>query len=189
MSKKIRSCFFGIIFIFSLMTLHFVMVNLYFGRKETNRSSDWNDGDYLGIDGEFTPFPIHCSTCALIGMSGHLLNSSLGKEIDDDHLCVFRLGFSPTKGFELHVGSRTTVRIVDSFRFYPFLKQPWKLATGPYKSDIWIVFDRQTGDISRFHGPVLRDLVKKMNSRFLWMARRAERDVLKSLSEANQNIG
>ncbi|XP_076848752.1 beta-galactoside alpha-2,6-sialyltransferase 2b [Brachyhypopomus gauderio] len=52
-------------------------------------------------------------TCAVVSSAGALLRSSLGKEIDS-HDAVLRFNAAPTKGFEYHVGSKTTIRIINS---------------------------------------------------------------------------
>jgi len=54
--------------------------------------------------------------CAIVGSSGSLLNFQLGRAIDR-HDMVLRFNGAPTKGFEKHVGSRTTFRLVTT----PFL--------------------------------------------------------------------
>ncbi|CAL1281475.1 unnamed protein product [Larinioides sclopetarius] len=145
--------------------------------------------DYIDVNGVAAIFPFKCNTCALIGTSGHLRESTSGSDIDKSYSCIFRLGFSPTRGYEKHVGSRTTARIVDSFRFYPFLKKPLKLVTGPFPSDFWFLFDRAAGDITRFHGPFLKELLQKHDSKFLWFSREVEREVLNSIGNIRLNRG
>mmetsp|Transcript_13914 Transcript_13914/g.39373 ORF Transcript_13914/g.39373 Transcript_13914/m.39373 type:complete len:578 (-) Transcript_13914:95-1828(-) len=50
-------------------------------------------------------------TCALVGSSGILKKYKQGKEIDL-HDAIWRLDNAPVEGFEEHVGSHTTIRIV-----------------------------------------------------------------------------
>lgn len=52
-------------------------------------------------------------TCAVVGNSGITLVHAAGKEIDA-HDAVFRMNLAPVRGFEEHVGSRTTFQIVNS---------------------------------------------------------------------------
>jgi len=47
------------------------------------------------------------ASCAIVGNSGMLLNKELGREIDA-HDLVYRFNQAPTRGYETHVGARTT---------------------------------------------------------------------------------
>lgn len=51
--------------------------------------------------------------CAVIGSSGILLNYEHGQDIDA-HDMIMRFNSAPTKGYEKHVGSRTTHRITNT---------------------------------------------------------------------------
>ncbi|CAL1281474.1 unnamed protein product [Larinioides sclopetarius] len=159
MGRKLSSCLLGIVVIFLVFTFHSLFNTLY---MESSHK---------------------------LGNTGHLRESTSGSDIDKSYSCIFRLGFSPTRGYEKHVGSRTTARIVDSFRFYPFLKKPLKLVTGPFPSDFWFLFDRAAGDITRFHGPFLKELLQKHDSKFLWFSREVEREVLNSIGNIRLNRG
>ncbi|XP_040571543.1 beta-galactoside alpha-2,6-sialyltransferase 2 [Lepeophtheirus salmonis] len=53
------------------------------------------------------------NTCALISNSGSVIGSKLGTFIDA-HDLVVRLNHAPTQGFEVDVGSKTDLRIVNS---------------------------------------------------------------------------
>ncbi|XP_041822013.1 beta-galactoside alpha-2,6-sialyltransferase 2-like [Chelmon rostratus] len=55
----------------------------------------------------------HYQSCAVVTSAGAILNSSLGREIDS-HDAVLRFNAAPTKGFERDVGTKTTIRIINS---------------------------------------------------------------------------
>ena len=78
-------------------------------------------------------FPVHdegrtqrFKTCAVVGSAGHLLNSSLGRDIDA-HEMVMRFNEAPTAGFERDVGARTTHRLLPGLggnpSFRPFIER------------------------------------------------------------------
>ncbi|XP_069752733.1 beta-galactoside alpha-2,6-sialyltransferase 1-like [Narcine bancroftii] len=52
-------------------------------------------------------------TCAVVASAGSILQSKLGNEIDA-HDAVLRFNGAPTTGYESDVGSRTTIRVVNS---------------------------------------------------------------------------
>lgn len=52
-------------------------------------------------------------SCAVISSAGSLINSNLGAFVDA-HEVVMRFNHAPTQGYEMHVGSKTTIRVVNS---------------------------------------------------------------------------
>ena len=63
-----------------------------------------------------TVFGKNFSRCAVIGSSGILLKYEHGKEIDT-HDMVLRFNSAKTRGFEKHVGAKTTHRLTNSRNF------------------------------------------------------------------------
>eukprot|EP00854_Cymbomonas_tetramitiformis_P021837 gene21837-26280_t len=55
-------------------------------------------------------------SCAIVGSSGILMNYEHGRQIDE-HDMVFRFNSAPTKGYERHVGRKTTHRITNTQNF------------------------------------------------------------------------
>nr|XP_032801161.1 beta-galactoside alpha-2,6-sialyltransferase 2-like [Petromyzon marinus] len=66
-------------------------------------------------------------SCAVVASAGSLLHAELGEEIDS-HDAVMRFNAAPTAGFERHVGSKTTIRLINTKivtqRKYKFSSSP-----------------------------------------------------------------
>ena len=61
------------------------------------------------------------TSCAIVGNSGLLLRSRLGKEIDE-HDLVIRCNLSPIGGWEEVVGSKTSLRVMSTFSLQTTIK-------------------------------------------------------------------
>ncbi|KAI8502795.1 St6galnac4p [Branchiostoma belcheri] len=79
---------------------------------------------YVNVLKDKDPFKRHCSVCALVSTSGHVLNYTAGEEIDQAE-CVIRMNHAPVDGFEKHVGTRTTVRVATHTNF----EEAWREIT------------------------------------------------------------
>eukprot|EP00118_Oscarella_pearsei_P004397 m.18701 g.18701 ORF g.18701 m.18701 type:complete len:373 (+) comp27717_c0_seq1:166-1284(+) len=53
------------------------------------------------------------NSCAVVSSGPSMLKFKLGKEIDS-HDAIFRINMAPTKSFEKYVGSKTTIRVLNS---------------------------------------------------------------------------
>ncbi|XP_070554347.1 alpha-N-acetyl-neuraminyl-2,3-beta-galactosyl-1,3-N-acetyl-galactosaminide alpha-2,6-sialyltransferase-like [Ptychodera flava] len=87
---------------------------------ETPKDISQSEGIWTGLKDDLSAYSsitnrskhldIHCDVCAVVSSSGQLLGSKAGTEIDNA-TCVIRMNIAPTKGFEVDVGTRTSVRI------------------------------------------------------------------------------
>ncbi|CAN7978295.1 unnamed protein product [Ixodes persulcatus] len=76
-------------------------------------SSGATTSDFLGRDQQDAWPNVTCTTCSLVGFSGHLLQSGLGSAVDGSD-CVIRLGLAPIRGYDADVGQKTTFRMIDA---------------------------------------------------------------------------
>ncbi|XP_029357926.1 ST3 beta-galactoside alpha-2,3-sialyltransferase 8 [Echeneis naucrates] len=60
---------------------------------------------------DFSPLPTVCRKCAVVGNSGNLRLHEYGSQIDS-HSYVMRMNKAVTRGFEKHVGNRTTHHLI-----------------------------------------------------------------------------
>ncbi|XP_070538912.1 beta-galactoside alpha-2,6-sialyltransferase 2-like isoform X2 [Ptychodera flava] len=68
---------------------------------------------------------LHFNTCAVVFSSSSLKYTALGKEIDN-HDAVLRFNDAPTAGFERDVGSKTTIRLINSNAFQKLSQQNYR---------------------------------------------------------------
>eukprot|EP00058_Branchiostoma_floridae_P005525 XP_002591013.1 hypothetical protein BRAFLDRAFT_119083 [Branchiostoma floridae] len=66
---------------------------------------------YVGVPDESKHLNLSCSVCALVTGSGRMLSYKAGNEIDQAD-CVIRMNEGPVLGYEKHVGSKTTLRVM-----------------------------------------------------------------------------
>ena len=91
-------------------------------------------------------FPVHdegrtqrFKTCAVVGSAGHLLNSSLGRDIDA-HEMVMRFNEAPTAGFERDVGARTTHRLLPGLGATPHIHNFIEQSVFPQREREQLIF-------------------------------------------------
>ena len=82
--------------------------------KTSFQNSDNTDVDSNNKDDLQNTCPIYkYKNCGVVSSAGSLLNSGLGENVDSNDF-VIRFNNAPTKGYEEDVGSKTSLRIVNS---------------------------------------------------------------------------
>ncbi|XP_058066205.1 beta-galactoside alpha-2,6-sialyltransferase 2, partial [Anopheles bellator] len=93
----------------------------------------WNElGTYLPVTPLFGA--VTNATCVIVASAGSLKRSQLGPFIDG-HDIVMRFNHAPTDGFEADVGSKTTIRVVNS---QVVTKPEYRLLTAPLFRNVTI---------------------------------------------------
>jgi len=84
-----------------------------------NRHNCGDDEKLLRMfgDSDFSLCKYKCKSIAVIGNSSKLLDKDYGEEIDA-HDYVIRFNYARTKGYEIHVGSRTDIRFLGTIRYF-----------------------------------------------------------------------
>jgi len=94
--------------------------------------------DYISIPNK-KPLSLSCASCALVTNSGHLIDSGMGAEIDEQE-CVFRLNNAPVSTHEADIGRRTTVRMVGHPSWSKIKNDKITILVGPQKPTHVIVW-------------------------------------------------
>lgn len=177
--------------------------NVYIRRKDSNEAFKSHlvsrrdilgknisgNEDFTDINGVDVSLNFNCNTCSIIGTSGTLLNSHNGNSIDKAD-CVFRLGSSPTSGFEANVGKKTTARIISSKKLAEFLKKPDKLVSGHLSVDTWIYYNLHDTVNIPWMLSKMRDIKRKYKKMsFLRFSRKGEHRALSSLKKFGEKSG
>ncbi|XP_067143601.1 alpha-N-acetylgalactosaminide alpha-2,6-sialyltransferase 5-like [Centruroides vittatus] len=145
--------------------------------------------EFTDVNGEDVDLNFTCNTCAIVGTSGTLLNSHNGNSIDKND-CVFRIGLSPTSGFETNVGKKITARIISSRKLAELLKKPDKLVSGHLSVDRWIYYNLHDAENVSWILMKLREMKRKYKKMsFLRFSRRGEHRALSSLKKYGEKSG
>ncbi|XP_059899364.1 CMP-N-acetylneuraminate-beta-galactosamide-alpha-2,3-sialyltransferase 1-like isoform X1 [Gadus macrocephalus] len=115
-----------------------------------------------------------CRSCSVVGNSGNLLASHNGALIDFSDF-VFRMNGAPTKGYEEHVGKKTTFHIMYPESAVDLTDNRTHLMLVPFKTlDLqWLISAFTTGSIKFTYLPVKakinanKDLVRILNPQFI----------------------
>ncbi|XP_077491555.1 uncharacterized protein LOC144102129 isoform X2 [Amblyomma americanum] len=153
-------------------------------------SSQAGASDFIGRDREDSWPNVSCTTCSLVGYSGHLLGSGLGNSVDASE-CVIRLGRSPGEGYHSDVGRKTTFRLLHADTLHELLKRrrrPERFARGPLASDHLVMF----GTLRKATPASLRTRLESIGGgepRLLSLRRSAEHAAAKSLAQHANTLG
>ncbi|XP_050030444.1 alpha-N-acetylgalactosaminide alpha-2,6-sialyltransferase 5-like [Dermacentor andersoni] len=154
----------------------------------SDTSSQGGASHFLGYGNEDAQLNFSCSSCALVGYSGHLLGSGLGDSVDASE-CVIRLGRSPSRGYDQDVGSRATFRLMHADTLLELLKGPQRekrLSSGPLTSDQLVLF----GTPKKATPASLRARLESTGGpRLLSLRRSAEHAAARSLAEHARTLG
>ncbi|XP_038055706.1 alpha-N-acetylgalactosaminide alpha-2,6-sialyltransferase 3-like [Patiria miniata] len=92
---------------------------------------------------DLQPLDFHCNTCALVSSSGQLLHQRAGRQIDS-HSCILRMNVAPTKGFEVDVGFKTTIRIICFISTLGLKTKASELLTGAQQAERYLFWGLNT---------------------------------------------
>ncbi|XP_041064533.1 alpha-N-acetylgalactosaminide alpha-2,6-sialyltransferase 3 [Carcharodon carcharias] len=84
------------------------------------------------------PLRLHCDLCSIVSSSGQMLGQQAGRVIDQS-ACVWRMNNAPTAGFEVDVGTRTSVRVV-SHTSIPLLQQRQQHYFGEANETVYVIW-------------------------------------------------
>ncbi|XP_070561470.1 beta-galactoside alpha-2,6-sialyltransferase 2-like isoform X2 [Ptychodera flava] len=80
--------------------------------KDTSPYKEMGLARYFPDDNGLVKFEETFKSCAVVGSSSYMNDSSLGSEIDS-HEAVLRFNMAPTEGFAKDVGTKTTIRLIN----------------------------------------------------------------------------
>ncbi|XP_030002664.1 CMP-N-acetylneuraminate-beta-galactosamide-alpha-2,3-sialyltransferase 1-like [Sphaeramia orbicularis] len=108
-----------------------------------------------------------CRTCSVVGNSGNLNDAHYGPLIDHQDL-VIRINKGQTEGYEQHVGTRTTHRVMYPESASNISSNDTHIVLFPFKTkDLeWIIKATKTGLIGRQHS-TKKGLVMVVNPSFM----------------------
>lgn len=107
---------------------------------------------------------LHCHKCALVTSSSHVLGSGAGEEIDHTE-CVIRMNDAPTSGYEVDVGTRTTLRVVAHSSVFRVVRRPSDFLNSTDKNSVMIFWGPPNKIGKEAKGPLYR-LIQRVSATY-----------------------